>query len=141
MPPNQTDSLSRHLPKFPHEVVFGENAKGTAKAAVEQSEKRKARQLSVYIVSTNNDQLLRLGTLWTGVPCRLFKMDGNDFYTEDQGRYAGMGTDRLATLRGASELMGIQPSYSTAGRPQRTRRRTRGETSSVVASARALPSS
>lgn len=106
MPPNQTESLSRHLPNLPHQVVFGENAKGTAKAALEQSEKRKARQLSVYIVSTNNDQLLRLGTLWSGVPCRLFKMDGNDFYTEDQGRYAGMGADRLATLRGAAEAHG-----------------------------------
>jgi len=106
-PSNQTDSLSRHLPKYAHELIFGVGAKGTLESAVEESKKRKVQLLTVYIVSTNNDQLQRLGLLWSGgIPCRLFVLNGGDFFTEDQGRRAGMGTDRLATLAGGVAVHG-----------------------------------
>ena len=63
--------------------------------------------MTVYIVSTNSDQMNLVAAIWrAAVPCRLFQMGGDDFYTEEQGRYGTMGTDRLASLRGAALLHG-----------------------------------
>jgi pantothenate kinase type III len=102
------ESLSRHVPKYAHDVIFGISENGTAKAALEASRKRPeaARLFSVYIISTNLDQLQYLARLWSDVPCRIFQLEGDAFYSAEDGRYDGMGVDRLATLRGAGEQWG-----------------------------------
>ena len=102
------EALSRHMPKYAHDVIFGISENGTAEAAVATSQKRPeaARLFSIYLISTNLDQLQYLARLWSDIPCRLFQLEGEDFYSAKDGRYNGMGVDRLATLRGAGEQWG-----------------------------------
>lgn len=102
------EALSRHMPKYAHDVIFGISENGTAEAAIETSQKRPeaARLFSIYIISTNLDQLQYLARLWSDIPCRIFQLEGEAFYSAEDGRYNGMGVDRLATLRGAGEQWG-----------------------------------
>jgi len=110
--------LSRMLPESPHDYIFGEAAadlpNGTTDAAavvteemaLDQSQKRSVEKISIYVVSSNADQLTKLQKIFASVPSNFVVLDGNDFFTKEQGRYDGMGTDRLATLFGAVYLHG-----------------------------------
>lgn len=98
--------LSRNLPDDPHDHIFGKSEDATAADAVRQSEKRAARLISVYVVSTNARQEALLASVWGTVPSRFFVMRGEDFFKKEEGRYDTMGTDRLATLTGAVHLHG-----------------------------------
>lgn len=96
------------MPKYAHDVIFGCSENGTRAASVEASQKRPAaaRLFSVYVISTNLDQLRYLTQLWSDIPCRMYQLEGDAFYSAEEGRYDGMGVDRLATLRGAGEQWG-----------------------------------
>jgi len=106
--PSTAEALSRHMPKYAHDVIFGCSENGTRAASVEASQKRPAaaRLFSVYVISTNLDQLRYLTQLWSDIPCRMYQLEGDAFYSAEEGRYDGMGVDRLATLRGAGEQWG-----------------------------------
>jgi len=115
--------LSRMLPESPHDYIFGENAADfqlpnnnnnnnnnnavvTEEMAQDQSQKRSVEKISIYVVSSNTDQLTKLDKLFASIPSKFVVLDGDDFFTEEEGRYNGMGTDRLATLFGAVYLHG-----------------------------------
>lgn len=97
--------LSRNLPDKPHDCVFGEKAASSRENAQDEANRRGA-MVSVYVISTNRDQEERLRNLWSSIPCRFFVMRGGDFFHTNEGRYDTMGTDRLASLSGASYLHG-----------------------------------
>ena len=99
-------TLSHMLPESIHEYIFGAAAESsnnvTEEMAQDQSQKRAVEKLSVYVVHTNSDQLAKLETLFASIiPSNFVVLDGDDFFKEEQGRYNGMGVDRLATLTGA----------------------------------------
>ena len=98
--------LSKNLPDEPHDYVFGKSAEATTNNAASQSKLRTVPLLSVYVVSTNQEQEALLAKMWETVPSRFFVMKGDDFFNKDEGRYDTMGTDRLATLTGAVHLHG-----------------------------------
>ena len=106
--PDRAEALSRHMPKYAHDVIFGCSENGTRAASIEASQKRPAaaRLFSVYVISTNLDQQEYLTQLWSDIPCRMYHLEGDAFYSAEEGRYDGMGVDRLATLRGAGEQWG-----------------------------------
>lgn len=62
--------------------------------------------ISVYCVSTNRGQAAALEQLFMSIPSRFYVMQGDDFFKRAEGRYDTMGTDRLATLKGAAHLNG-----------------------------------
>ena len=97
--------LSRMLPEDIHEYIFGKRSESgdviTQDRAQDQSQRRAVEDIHVYIVSSNADQLNKLQTIFASVPSKVVALDGDDFFKKDQGRYEGMGTDRLATLTGA----------------------------------------
>mmetsp|Transcript_20809 Transcript_20809/g.30496 ORF Transcript_20809/g.30496 Transcript_20809/m.30496 type:complete len:644 (+) Transcript_20809:352-2283(+) len=101
------ETLSRHLPQFAHDYIFGSSSPPSQEAAQLASSSRDVPRLGVYIVSSNSDQIGYLSRLWSCVPSRVFQMKGDDFFTKDQGRYDRMGVDRLAVLRGAAEIHGF----------------------------------
>ena len=101
------ESLSRHLPQFAHDYIFGVGSQPTREAAEKESAKRTVPSLSVYVISTNSDQVSLLTRMWRSIPCRVYLMKGDDFFGKGEGRYGGMGVDRLATLRGAAEIHGF----------------------------------
>mmetsp|Transcript_20795 Transcript_20795/g.30813 ORF Transcript_20795/g.30813 Transcript_20795/m.30813 type:complete len:613 (+) Transcript_20795:60-1898(+) len=102
--------LSRMLPESIHDYIFGAAADAsntvTEEMAQDQSQKRAVEKLSVYVVYTNADQLTKLEKLCAAIPSNFVVLDGDDFFNEEQGRYNGMGVDRLATLTGAVYFYG-----------------------------------
>lgn len=84
--------------------MFGEKAASSSNA--EEEANRRGALVAVYVISTNRDQEERLRNLWSSIPCRFFVMRGGDFFHTNEGRYDSMGTDRLASLSGASYLHG-----------------------------------
>lgn len=103
---NNLSILSKNLPDEPHDHVFGKSAEATTNNAASQSKLRTVPLISVYVVSTNQEQEALLAKIWKTVPSRFFVMKGDDFFNKDEGRYDTMGTDRLATLTGAVHLHG-----------------------------------
>ncbi len=85
------------MPDKQQERVFGRNSQSTELAQMESESKL----FSVYVVSTNLKQAATLHKLFTCLTrCRFYLMQGDDFFTMEQGRYDNMGVDRLATLTG-----------------------------------------
>jgi len=102
------DILSRHLPELAHDYIFGEGESPSIAAAQKQANLHDVpRKLSVYIVSSNTDQIGMMSKLLGIIPVRIFVMRGADFFSIDEGRYPSMGVDRLSTLRGAEYLCGF----------------------------------
>lgn len=112
------ESLAEHLPKvepdhatngcsyYPRDHIFGKDNIPSSQAAVKAAETRKTKT-SVYIVSSNGEQIDMLSKLFQSIPSRVFRMKGDDFFTKQQGRYEGMELDRLAALSGAAHLNGF----------------------------------
>lgn len=86
--------------------MFGAKGGQTFKAAEEQNKKR-GHLLTAYIVSTNEEQLGFVAKMLGSIPCRIYKMKSEDFFSEAEGAYAGMGLDRMAGLRGAISITGL----------------------------------
>lgn len=63
--------------------------------------------MSIYIVSTVVEQTNFMCQMWASIPSRIFLMKGDDFFTQEEGRYESMGIDRLAALRGAADIQGF----------------------------------
>lgn len=82
--------------------MFGSSSSPTVEAANLAAASRTP--LSVYLVSSNRDQIGMLSKLLGCIPSRIFRMKGEDFFTSKEGRYPTMGVDRLATLRGAGNF-------------------------------------
>mmetsp|Transcript_18108 Transcript_18108/g.35197 ORF Transcript_18108/g.35197 Transcript_18108/m.35197 type:complete len:583 (+) Transcript_18108:223-1971(+) len=95
--------LVRYMPDKQQERVFGRSDLSTELAQMESESKL----FSVYVVSTNLKQAALLYKVFSVLKkCRFYLMQGDDFFTMDQGRYENMGVDRLATLTGATHLQG-----------------------------------
>jgi pantothenate kinase type III len=102
-----TSVLARMLPSGAIRVIFGEEDIITKQKAVEQSQTRSSTLLTVYLVSTNDDQARKVTLCFSEIPSRVFAMQPDDFYTLDQGRYESMGMDRLACMRAAGDIVGF----------------------------------
>lgn len=103
--------LSRMIPDEPHNYIFGdvlasEDVTVTEDAAIRQSQQRPVEKVSIYVVSTNTDQMNKLRKICASIPSNFVVLDGDDFFKAEEGRYNGMGTDRLATITGAVYLHG-----------------------------------
>lgn len=100
--------LATHIPDRAHALLFGsKSADATKKSAIRAAILRRISVLSVYVVSTNAQQLESFCQLWSGVPTRMYLMQADDFFTQQHGRYEGMGVDRLANLRAAGDFHGF----------------------------------
>lgn len=103
-----SEVLATHIPDKAHALLFGsKSADATKMSAIRASTSRRVSVLSIYIISTNNEQLEHFVKLWSGVSTRMFLMQGDDFFTKEEGRYEGMGVDRLANLRAAGDFHGF----------------------------------
>jgi len=112
------ESLAEHLPKvepdhatngcsyYPRDHIFGKGNPPSHQAAVKEAETRETKT-SVYIVSSNGEQVDMLSKLFQSIPSRVFRMKGDDFFTTSKGRFHNMGLDRLAALSGAAHLNGF----------------------------------
>ena len=101
------DLLSTYLSDGAREIIFGsKSADPTQQNAIRASAERRVSLLSVYVVSSNDDQLKTLYSVLSEIPCRIYVLKGDDFYTKEQGRYDGMGIDRLANLKAAGGYKG-----------------------------------
>jgi pantothenate kinase type III len=99
--------LSTYLCDGAREIVFGsKSADPTLQNAIRASAERRVSILSIYVVSTNDVQLKTLYSILAEIPCRVYRLKGDDFYSKKQGRYDGMGIDRLANLRAAGDFKG-----------------------------------
>ena len=100
--------LSTYLSDLARQLIFGsKSADPTKQSAIQASIKRRVSLLSIYIVSTNDSQLQTLATVLRDIPCRIYLLQGDDFFTKEDGRYDGMGIDRLAALRAAGDFKGF----------------------------------
>ena len=108
MKDNLASVLSRMIPDDPHDYIFGDTAgaEGTGEMAQDQSLKRPVEKISIYVVSTNSDQLTKLQKVFAAIPSNFVILESDDFFTKREGRYDGMGTDRLATVTGAVQQHG-----------------------------------
>ena len=97
--------LSRNLPEAAHDFIFG-GSEATIEAFDKHAATREVTHISVYCVSTNRGQAAALEQLFMSIPSRFCVMQGDDFFKRAEGRYDTMGTDRLATLKGAAHLNG-----------------------------------
>jgi pantothenate kinase type III len=102
-----TSVLGRLLPSGAIRVIFGQEDTITKQKAMEQSQSRSSTLLTVYLVSTNDDQARKVTMCFSEIPSRVFAMQPDDFFTLDQGRYESMGMDRLACMRAAGDMMGF----------------------------------
>lgn len=94
---NPIGVLVRYMPDKQQERVFGRSALSAELAQMESESKL----FSVYVVSSNLKQAALLHKVFSVLTkCRFYLMQGDDFFTMDQGRYENMGVDRLATLTG-----------------------------------------
>jgi len=100
--------LSTYLSDAARQLIFGsKSADPTKQSAIKASIKRRVSLLSIYIVSTNDAQLATLADLLRDIPCRMYLMQGDDFFTKEEGSYNGIGIDRLANLRAAGDFKGF----------------------------------
>lgn len=89
-------------------AIFGhEEGDMTTQVALENSQGRSATLLTIYIVSTNMEQAQNVAWCFSEIPCRVYTMQPDDFFSADQGRYETMGIDRLACMRAAGEMVGF----------------------------------
>jgi pantothenate kinase type III len=102
---DEANILARLLPRRLQKQLFGTSDEFSEKVAKEES-KNRGHDITFYIISSNSKQAERISTLLSSVPCRLFKMKGDDFFTKNQGRYETMGIDRCACLKGSLAIYG-----------------------------------
>lgn len=102
-------ALCRHLPEFARRLVFGLDGvnDGSKLMALEKSLSRSATLLTVYLISTNSANADGVAWLFSEIPCRLYSLQPDDFFTEAEGRYETMGMDRLACMRAAGKVWGF----------------------------------
>jgi len=112
------ESLAEHLPKvepdhatngcsyYPRDHIFGKDNPPSSQAAINEAKSRETKT-SVYIVSSNTDQVGMLSKLFQSIPSRVFQMKGDDFFSISDGRYDDIGLDRLAAVSGAAHLHGF----------------------------------
>jgi pantothenate kinase type III len=98
--------LSRLIPDDAHDYLWGPDNDASIDAAIEQSKLRAVPEISVFVVSSNDGQAEMLEKLMQTIPSKFCVVQGDMFFTEDQGRYPTMGADRLATLAGAAHMHG-----------------------------------
>ena len=66
------------------------------------SARRDCPPLSVYVVSTNQQNEKGLAYIFSDMPCRLVKLRNSDLLTPELGLYETMGVDRAAEVRAAA---------------------------------------
>jgi len=101
------EALSVLLPDTFHDYVFGVGKEPTKENVIRMSNSRRAPKLSIYVVSSNDEHAKLLKKIWVDVPCRMYLLRGNDFFTKKEGRYDGMGVDRCAALLCAANVTGF----------------------------------
>lgn len=107
--------LARHLPKQAHEVVFGsDDAAPTKTIANSVAASRRIPALTIYVISSCNDEDESLKFLFADVPYRMFKLSFSDFIddpevaTDDENGSDniknGIAAERAASLAAASDI-------------------------------------
>jgi pantothenate kinase type III len=99
--------LSRYLSNAGLKLVFGETMQASKENALEAARLRPVHLLTIYFIANDAEQLELNASLWKDIPCRLIRLQPNDFFSKEQGRYESMGIDRLATLRCAGCTYGF----------------------------------
>lgn len=107
-------AMARHLPEVVSQFLFGKADMQTYEAAIEKNTSRGYKP-TFYIVSTNKEQIALLEKMIGSIPCRMYEMKADDFFTQSEGAYKGMGVDRLANLRGAMTVSGLPALVIDAG--------------------------
>lgn len=103
--------LLRYLPEDARLFIFGAGSTLDGRGheneqmAVSQRDSR-GYSVSIYVVSSNPTQTECVKTMVSCIPSTVHVMEPNDFFTENEGRYQGMGIDRTAALRGAMAKYG-----------------------------------
>lgn len=91
------ETLARYLPQYVHSFLFGKDEEEpTFLNAKKQLQIRP--KMKVYLVSAVGDHTKSLKKLWSSIPTDVITLEGDDFFTEDQGRYKTMGVDRGESL-------------------------------------------
>lgn len=106
---SQTDlveTLARYLPQYVHSFLFGKDEEEPTFANAKKQLQIRPK-MKVYLVSSVGDHTKSLKKLWGSIPVDVITLEGDDFFTEDQGRYKTMGVDRVAALKGATSLTGF----------------------------------
>lgn len=107
-PGEQCDVLASHIPEDVHALLFGTKAADASKrSALEAGRNRRVSILSVYVISTHDEQLQLFADLMSAIPTRIYLMQTDDFFTKEEGHYQGMGVDRLANLRASGDYYGF----------------------------------
>jgi hypothetical protein len=105
-------ALRRFIPEATMETFFGprEDQNPSDKDTLEKvAATRDHPPLSVYVISTNEENEEGIKFLFSEMPCRLVKLRSSDLLTQEQGCYPGMGADRAATVAGAINLFPNRP--------------------------------
>jgi len=99
--------LCHHLPQPALVAIFGRSQGNmTRQLALEHSQGRAAVMLTVYLVSTNDEQARRIAWCFQQIPTRIYRMRPDDFFTKRMGRYDTMGVDRLASMKAVGHMIG-----------------------------------
>jgi len=102
-----TTVLAHHLPQAALLAIFGRRSgQMTRKLALENSQGRLAVMLTIYLVSTNDEQARRIAWCFQEIPTRIYRMRPDDFFSKKQGRYDTMGVDRLASMKAVGDMIG-----------------------------------
>ena len=102
---DEATTLARLIPRRLQKFLFGDTDVFTTELA-ETVANNRGHKITCYIVSSNDQQAEYVATLLKSVPCRLFRMKGEDFFSKSEGRYDTMGIDRCACLRGSVAIYG-----------------------------------
>lgn len=100
--------LSHHLPQPALMAIFGRSQGNmTRQLAQEHSQGRAAVLLTIYLVSTNDEQARRIAWCFQHIPTRIYRMRPDDFFSKRMGRYDSMGVDRLASMKAVGDVSGF----------------------------------
>ena len=95
------------MPPGGHELIFGTRGAPADKVhAAKAAADRRVPILSVYVVSTNQDNENGVEAMFKDIPCRMYRLKGSDFFSVEDGAYKGMGIDRLSNMRAAMKFYG-----------------------------------
>lgn len=101
------DILHRYLASRAQEVIFGSvTAPSSLEAASGAAAKRKAPYLSIFVISSNPEQEVKLQFLFRDIPAKLVQLRNTDFFSDEEGVYPTMGVDRCAGLYAAKANYG-----------------------------------
>jgi len=100
--------LSHHLPQPALMAIFGRtHGNMTRQLALEHSQGRAAVMLTIYLVSTNDEQARRIAWCFQHIPTRIYRMRPDDFFTKRMGRADSMGVDRLSAMKAVGDMVGF----------------------------------